>query len=977
MRPLFLWLVVFQLAATTLVSSELLAANAAATGDNPNARASVTAMKASPRGPFDAIVWYCRDGTELPPRPSACREHGGGVQHGRLSSQARALRAAGYFIANHLADLDPAPWIGARSDLRSLKDALIELFLVQADDGWIFRGARTYRGAFQAEDEEAGAARILAALVADKAWLTTSRYLLVREAARLFPAVADTRSTTLRQLAARIAEADPKFAPLRAKIHGLPDAGDAGRVRDYASKSGSSKQQALYAQLANEIESFYDIARSARTLSEIARSTRAAALTEDLAPVLEKLVAAQDDPRTRLTIAANAMARLRDQFTEYPSSARVAALRSSLLLERIAFAASSELRTTATTSSRRWSAQLLRDVVQTLYGSGLISSRQARAAVGALARLTSTPTIDLRSYRDDLRWLARVAGWASRSLEYHFEDRIKRLSEIEPVAREFIPDRLRGSLVLLWSHLVDVLQHDAATLAGTRHVLFGNPVAGGLRALNPGLTRGVLRSRRGDEGFDQFASDGIYLLPDTVSDLPPVAGILTRGAGSSLSHLQLLARNLGIPNVVVDEAHIPTIERHIDQRVVLASSPQGLVELAEDDARWVEIFGRTQADDQIRIQPDLVKLDLATWQPIPLTAIRATDSGRIAGPKAANLGELAHIYGDAVPRGVVVPFGAFRRLLDRPLRSGGPPVFTWMRQNYAALRDEPDADRRRAATGTFLGELRSWIENAKPDPELEAELARVMATTLGKDGTYGVFVRSDTNVEDLPGFTGAGLNLTVPNVVGLKNIMTALHRVWASPFSDRSYAWRQSLMDDPENVYPGVVLLESFPSEKSGVLVTVDVDTGDAGWLSIATSEGVGGAVEGQAAEELRVRTDGSVVKLLSQASATTKASLAAAGGVEVVATSDSDTILQPEEIAQLVTLAADVPNRFEALRNVAADVEFGFRDGELALLQVRPFVESKRASRSLYLQRMDRQLTASNNKIIDLEKALLRGPED
>ena len=77
-------------------------------------------------------------------------------------------------------------------------------------------------------------------------------------------------------------------------------------------------------------------------------------------------------------------------------------------------------------------------------------------------------------------------------------------------------------------------------------------------------------------------ADGIYLLPETVAELPPVAGILTAGAGNPLSHVQLLARNLGIPNVAVDPALLPELRRHDGKRIVLAVSPAGLVEIHED-----------------------------------------------------------------------------------------------------------------------------------------------------------------------------------------------------------------------------------------------------------------------------------------------------------------------------------------------------------------------------------------------------------
>ena len=46
----------------------------------------------------------------------------------------------------------------------------------------------------------------------------------------------------------------------------------------------------------------------------------------------------------------------------------------------------------------------------------------------------------------------------------------------------------------------------------------------------------------------------------------------------------------------------------------------------------------------------------------------------------------------------------------------------------------------------------------------------------------GCFVRSDTNVEDLDNFNGAGLNLTVFNRKSLDDIYDGLKEVWASPF---------------------------------------------------------------------------------------------------------------------------------------------------------------------------------------------------
>ena len=43
-------------------------------------------------------------------------------------------------------------------------------------------------------------------------------------------------------------------------------------------------------------------------------------------------------------------------------------------------------------------------------------------------------------------------------------------------------------------------------------------------------------------------------------------------------------------------------------------------------------------------------------------------------------------------------------------------------------------------------------------------------------------MRSDTNVEDLDNFNGAGLNLTIFNLKSLDDIYEGLKEVWASPF---------------------------------------------------------------------------------------------------------------------------------------------------------------------------------------------------
>ena len=119
------------------------AAPASELPDEATLRSWIEAFKRSPKGPFENIRWFCKDGAVLPPQAYACRAHGGGVQHGALNERAAAMRAGGYVIANVLADLEPDRFVGDDADLDALKQILIERFLIGWDDGWIFRGART------------------------------------------------------------------------------------------------------------------------------------------------------------------------------------------------------------------------------------------------------------------------------------------------------------------------------------------------------------------------------------------------------------------------------------------------------------------------------------------------------------------------------------------------------------------------------------------------------------------------------------------------------------------------------------------------------------------------------------------------------------------------------------------------------------------------------------------------------------------
>jgi hypothetical protein len=947
-----------------------MAPQVSASADGPRsqteeARGWIQEMKTSPRGPFSRIRWFCHDGTVLAPEPFACKEHGGGVQHGELNTRARALRDAGYRIANVLADIDPNAFLSDPGSQEALKQILLERFLVERDDGWIFREARFYHGALQAEDESWAAHNLLLAMLGQPAW-RVGRYTLLRETARLLPHRQDPPSLgEVRGLTAYLVEQDPGFVPLRNKIHGWPDVEDARRVREYAAHQSKPELQADYQRLADGIEALdrYDVGQHVSALARQRISPALATALRDAASRLD----GTSDAESRLAVSSALLAAIREQVMR-SSRAALPALDASLALENEAFAAANRLRGELSGSSRRQRLTWIGYLNDTLYGVGLLSERQRQAIAESLAVLASE-SIPLTEYREEVSYLARVPGWADRRLRFHFQPVVDRLAAIEPLVQGYFDDRLRSSPLLAYTDIIDSLVRDANRAAGVRHELFGQSVATGLRPLNPGVARGPLRVA----GEGPWDSRAIYILPATATDLLPLAGILTLGEGNALSHVQLLARNLGIPNVAIDAHLLPWVAARRGQRVVLAVSRGGAVGLYDDGPSWDGVLESQPEASQSRMRVDPDKLDLRTDRFIPLRQLGAEDSGRRVGPKAAHLGELKRRYPEAVTEGLAIPFGFFHALLQQPSEAGGPPMREWMAAQYAALTAlEGGPEVRQQALTDFLARVREWIEGADPGEEFRCQLRGAMASHFGADGSYGVFVRSDTNVEDLPGFTGAGLNLTVPHVVGVDNVLRAIARVWASPFSERAFAWRQAHLDDPLHVYPSVLLLRSVPVEKSGVMVTVDLDTRREGSLSIAVNEGIGGAVAGQAAEELRVDQATGRVRLLAEASAPTKRRLRPDGGLATVPASGSERVLEPPEIDQLVEFARELPDRMPALqgehgRTLPADVEFGFVKGKLALFQIRPLVDSPVARRNAFLASLDWRLQGRDERMIDL----------
>ena len=227
-------------------------------------------------------------------------------------------------------------------------------------------------------------------------------------------------------------------------------------------------------------------------------------------------------------------------------------------------------------------------------------------------------------------------------------------------------------------------------------------------------------------------------------------------------------------------------------------------------------------------------------------------------------------------------------------------------------------------------------------------------------------------MEDLKDFTGAGLNLTLFNVVDKQKILQGIKDVWASPYSERSYKWRQRYLLNPENVYPSILVIPSVDVDYSGVLITRGISTDNDDDLTIAFSRGAGGAVEGQAAESYLLKFDGENL-LLSPAREPFYNKLPAKGGTEKKFATFEKSIFSENNLAQVRDFAERIKKDMAKIAETKSagpyDIELGFKNNKIWLFQIRPFVENKNALKTEYLNSITPNI--QSDKLISLNTTL------
>ncbi|HXU82810.1 MAG TPA: PEP/pyruvate-binding domain-containing protein [Polyangia bacterium] len=338
--------------------------------------------------------------------------------------------------------------------------------------------------------------------------------------------------------------------------------------------------------------------------------------------------------------------------------------------------------------------------------------------------------------------------------------------------------------------------------------------------LTPGVGYGVLRFVRAAElATAPLGPDVIVVTDDVPNDIPLVGGVVTEAFQTPLSHVSILSRNRGIPNMALTGARkdarlAPLLEKLVRLEVTGGGFTVAEATPAEAQAFW----------DKRRPQgpPVAPRLDPTVRGVVDLRGKGLDDLPSI-GAKASQLAELGRLVSVDMecPGAFPIPPDAFAvpviHSIEHFQQSGAAAVLQKWRADPAFL-----VDPRVRAQG--LAEVRAAIIAHPVAPDL---LAAVEQAALARFGHHRFRLRSSSNTEDLPSFSGAGLYTSISAAVADpdRTIADGLRTVWSSLWNLRAFDERSLALIDSNQAAMAVLVHQAYDGVEraNGVCVSRDI----------------------------------------------------------------------------------------------------------------------------------------------------------
>ena len=506
----------------------------------------------------------------------------------------------------------------------------------------------------------------------------------------------------------------------------------------------------------------------------------------------------------------------------------------------------------------------------------VLDTQPRHYAVGSLVHLPANP-------------LSESDAWLIE-LEYGDEPTPGEIAVIFERLSATLPDEIAGRLQwVVRSPQQDEIALEMADQSLAYHdriVRYSELIPSGQVAVyNEGIAAGrLLLVEDGEPAALVDARSTDIVLVENVPDwLPPASALISSSPQTPLAHVNLLARNRGIPNAsqagILDDAGIRQAARVRAPAIVRATGTDQLeiVLISEEEySRWRALRSRDAIDvpavdvESLPYVMDLSAMapqigsdaDVARWRPV------------IGGKSAGFLALLAAdgVTAPASPLAITVrPYlehlsqvqpALDAMLANRDFRDSARARFLFLEgpEDFADVYfSEADtefaetlieANPRGALIGDILsaGGFKDYFRDVSMDPSVLSEIAASLESAFGGlAATQGLRFRSSSSVEDIEGFSGAGLYDSNTGFLRpesqadesdrSKSIEASLKKTWSSYWSFEAFEERRlenvdhlsgamgvlvhPRFDDPLEINNGVATLTLLPGDTSIVAVNV------------------------------------------------------------------------------------------------------------------------------------------------------------
>ncbi len=313
--------------------------------------------------------------------------------------------------------------------------------------------------------------------------------------------------------------------------------------------------------------------------------------------------------------------------------------------------------------------------------------------------------------------------------------------------------------------------------------------------------------------------------------------------------------------------------------------------------------------------------------------IRNTDVSLVGG-KTASLGEM-YSLGLPVPNGFAVTAEAYRYFisynkLDNKIRE--------IIKNSKLSRIK---ELQRCGS-----QIRFLIRKSKFPKDLENEILK----SFKKLNADYVAVRSSATAEDLPDASFAGEQESYLNV-NKRNLLNRIRDCIASLFTNRAISYREDRGFDHFSVYLSVAVQKLIFSESSGVMFTIDPDSGHKNFIVINSSFGLGDyIVQGKVVPDEYIIFKETCKLIEKRLGKKTKMEIRSLEGVKKKLLSKNEQMkfsLSDKE----AEILANYGKQIEIHYKKPMDIEWAKQNGVLYIIQARPETVHGRKDYSSYIE--------------------------